>query len=530
MVRGSWKVWTGVLALGVLVGSALPSGAAQAPNPQLAVSGLLRAPGGPFLRDGLGRAVILHGVNAVYKLAPYELVDAPGKAWDFSAADAAGMASLGFDFVRLGVVWQGLEPGSKSANDPSVCSEGLPGNPRQYNAAVVKAYLAGLDHTVELLGSYGIYSLIDMHQDIYNHASFGGDGAPDWAVCTNGSPNGSAANPYVNPAVGVAFDHFWDNDVRGGLQTEYDRVWSAVAGHFASNPWVVGYDVFNEPFSTDALVPGANAAFDARLECFYTGTAQPGTVNGTGVPVVCPPFDPTEGAIADIRAADSHHLIFYEPDVSNDFGNPDYIGAMAFPGLVLNFHNYCLANGPACATEEASVFQREATARSGAASSAQPGGPAWFLSEFGGGGNNYANLAAVTADADANLIGWAYWQWKQYNDPYGGTDEGVVEPGGRLDPGKVAVLDRTYAQAVAGTPTTMSFDPTSAVFTLRYRPDPTIHAPTVIFVPTSLHYVHGYCAIASGGRITSASDANPLTVANGPGATTVQVMVRPGKC
>ncbi|HLG67783.1 MAG TPA: hypothetical protein VKV36_07935, partial [Acidimicrobiales bacterium] len=38
------------------------------------LSGYLRAPGGPYLRDRYGRVVFLHGVNAVYKLPPYELV------------------------------------------------------------------------------------------------------------------------------------------------------------------------------------------------------------------------------------------------------------------------------------------------------------------------------------------------------------------------------------------------------------------------------------------------------------------------
>ena len=33
---------------------------------------------------------------------------------------------------------------------------------------------------------------------------------------------------------------------------------------------------------------------------------------------------------------------------------------------------------------------------------------------------------------------------------------------------------------------------------MAYVPDHRIHAPTVIFVPTMIHYPHGYCARASG--------------------------------
>jgi endoglycosylceramidase len=522
------------LALLLAAGMALEclglGGTARATDPQPALSGQLQAPGGPFLTDRYGRVVILHGVNAVYKLAPYELIAAPGQPWDFSAADAQAMARLGFDVVRLGLTWQGLEPGTKAADDPSVCSEGRPKDAHQYHQSTVDAYLRALDHTVALLGAEGIYSLIDMHQDAYNHEAFTGDGAPDWAVCTNGAPNRSVYNPYLNPAVGVAFDHFWNNDVAGGLQHEYDRVWGAVAGHFAADPWVAGYDVFNEPFSSEVFTGAGNAEFDARLECFYTGTAHPGAQNATGLPLACPPTDPAEGAIASIHAADPHHLVFYEPDVVNDFGDANYVGAMPFPGLVLNFHVYCLANGPTCPGEEAGVFQREASARAGAGNRLQPGGPAWFLSEFGGGGDNYANLDAVTADADQALVGWTYWQWKQYNDPYGGTDEGVIEADGRVDPGKARALSQTYAQAIAGIPMAMSFNPATAGFTLTYRADPAIHAPTVVFVAVGTHYPHGYCATARGARITSPAGATHLVLDDLPGATTVEVRVKQGRC
>ena len=44
---------------------------------------------------------------------------------------------------------------------------------------------------------------------------------------------------------------------------------------FRGNPWVLGYDPFNEPFST-SLIRYGDAHFDAELECFYTGTAHIG--------------------------------------------------------------------------------------------------------------------------------------------------------------------------------------------------------------------------------------------------------------
>ena len=112
-----------------------------------------------------------------------------------------------------------------------------------------------------------------MHQDVYNEL-FDGEGAPNWAVCTGGASNTEApgrwSQNYGTAAAGAAYRHFWTNDVVGDLQGEYDRVWAAVATYFRGDPWVLGYDPFNEPFST-SLVTSGDEKFDGQLECFYTG-------------------------------------------------------------------------------------------------------------------------------------------------------------------------------------------------------------------------------------------------------------------
>ena len=60
-----------------------------------AVSGRISSPGGPYLYDSSGRVVFFHGVDAVYKYAPYELYPDKGKPWNLSVADASLMARLG---------------------------------------------------------------------------------------------------------------------------------------------------------------------------------------------------------------------------------------------------------------------------------------------------------------------------------------------------------------------------------------------------------------------------------------------------
>jgi hypothetical protein len=78
----------------LLLMAALPASARAAADP-------LVVKGGRFV-DGHGRAVVLHGVNVVYKLAPYTP--------DFTRADARRLHGWSMNAIRLGVSWRALEP------------------------------------------------------------------------------------------------------------------------------------------------------------------------------------------------------------------------------------------------------------------------------------------------------------------------------------------------------------------------------------------------------------------------------------
>ena len=68
------------------------------------------------------------------------------------------MASMGYNSIRLGVLWAGLEP-----------VEG------EYNMT----YLEQVVECVNIAEKYGIYPVLDMHQDVFNRR-FCGNGVPDW--------------------------------------------------------------------------------------------------------------------------------------------------------------------------------------------------------------------------------------------------------------------------------------------------------------------------------------------------------------
>jgi endoglycosylceramidase len=60
---------------------------------------------GTWMTNGDGQVVLMHGLNEVHKEAPFE-----PSASGFGNDDAAFLAANGFNVVRLGVIWAGVEP------------------------------------------------------------------------------------------------------------------------------------------------------------------------------------------------------------------------------------------------------------------------------------------------------------------------------------------------------------------------------------------------------------------------------------
>ena len=242
--------------------------------------------------------------------------------------------------------WDDLErvgARNRSGERPCHLHAGCSPGSGQFSQAVLDRIPRQDEGIVDLLGRFHIYTLLDMHQDVYNEL-FDGEGAPNWAVCTSGASNtdppGRWSQNYGTAAAGAAFRHFWTNDVVGDLQGEYDRVWAAVATYFKDDPWVLGYDPFNEPFST-SLVKSGDEKFDGQLECFYTGRSFVGAPTHGAPPISCPPGVPASGVIPAIQTADPGALVFYEPDIFSSRGSTNFVGPMPFANLVFNVHVYC---------------------------------------------------------------------------------------------------------------------------------------------------------------------------------------------
>ena len=533
-LRARWRGLALAATIALAVLACAPPWAAGAVG-GWAGAGIVQAPGGPDMTDALGRRLELHGVNLVAKCGGgAQASTAPGtpciglaqgpklayvlspEARDpgrrFTAADALTLARLGVNMVRLGIVWEGLEPGPVSVgpNDPRYCAAHRRGTPfpvlgraDPYDPATVRAYLARTDRIVALLSGAGIRVVIDMHQDVWGSAfsyaggltPWNGEGAPPWATCTGPLPltlPSSWGSGYLVPAIQRSIHHFWANDVRGDLQGQFARVWQAVASHYRDDPEVIGYDIFNEP--NDYLT----GHLDAELECDYGGPVHEPRSCAVSHPAALP-----DGLIGAIQAADPSHVVLFEPSGSTDFGSPELIGIaepLRFRNVALAFHVY---GDPS--TQLLQTHNELARTRT-----AQPGGPAWIMDEFGGTNVPGPTAGTVSLAGVANLS-WAYWSAFQLDDPTGANAfEGLLDQRTRRPyPAVAQALAVPYPAATAGTPGPEFFNRVTRTFRYSYAVDRQVQAPTEIELP-SYTYPHGYTVRVTGAAVVSRRSAPVL--------------------
>ncbi|WP_157386615.1 cellulase family glycosylhydrolase [Nocardia terrae] len=501
--------------LGGVAVVALTVAASPAPAEPVAEPGAWLHADGSAIRDASGRQVLLHGVNVVAKTAPYYVsTDGP---LAFGPGDADAIDAAGFNVVRLGLQWKGLEPGTLPPDSSQICGPGAVEDPGQYDPKVVSDYLDRIEDTVDMLAQRHIYTLLDMHQDVFSER-FGGDGAPDWALCTDGAPIVTTPSKIggVMPAAQNAVGHFWRNDVRGGLQQEFQRVWRAVATRFADDPWVLGYDPFNEPMSFRS----AGTSMDTLTQCFYAGRQDPGR-SAIGDELSCPATVPDDGVLQAIRSVDARHMLLPEPPV---VGGSD-LGPMPLSNTAVNVHDYCLLSvvsrnllggtgfSTGCRDSEQAAMDRTV---------AHANGQPLLMTEFGA-EDDQSDLATVADLADQYTTGWVYWDWATYG---AGGDQAGTQPlqdDLRLRPKAVALV-RAYPTHIAGTLTALQYNPDTRVMTATYRA--TSSDPTDIVAP-AFAYPDGFCATAGDAQVHTAGDRVSVVAEAGQNPA---VTIRPGRC
>ena len=238
-----------------------------------------------WLVDGLGRQVILRGVNLggdskvpfpnggtqhPSDFSDHRTLSFVGRPFALSEADEhlARIAHWGFNCLRLLTTWEAIEHAGA----------------KQYD----EEYLDYFEAVCKKAGQHGLYVIIDFHQDVWSRMS-GGDGAPGWTFeavgldfqqfaqanaahvmqqrfdydspeCRQDSyPQMSWASNYRMPANGIMWTLFWAGqaitpefeidglNVQEYLQSHYLGAMDAVARRVKSMPHVIGFDSLNEP-------------------------------------------------------------------------------------------------------------------------------------------------------------------------------------------------------------------------------------------------------------------------------------------
>jgi endoglycosylceramidase len=470
--------WVAVLALVATPAGSSPAGGTGEQENVLPQGPISHE--GRWLTDATGRVLLLHGINDVNKTAPYY----PAAA-GLNDAYGTWLAQNGFRVVRVGILGTGLMP--------------QPGQ-IDYN------YIANVAQTVNMLARHGIYSLIDFHQDGFGPA-IGDDGFPAWMTLTGNATNTHTTFPdyYVtNPALQQAFQSFWDDAIGPngvGLQEDYAAMWGAVAQRFAHDPYVIGYDLFNEPW------PGTNWA-----SCVLDPSGCPAEDNSELAPVYAK-------ATAAIRATGDKHLIFGEPFVVFNFGvSTTHIPTPGNdPSSGLSFHMYTTD-----VADEPDVLAN-------AVSWSQQTGGALLNTEWGA-TTTSSDIVRQAGELDTALMPWIFWSIGEVV-----SDQTQPPTSTNLVSSTVQSLVQPYPLAVAGTPANDSYSSSTRALNFTWstntpegKPVPPNTPPTVFEVPSTV-YPSGYAVNVAGGRVTSKPCAPLLQVVPLKGVSQVSVGISPAQ-
>jgi hypothetical protein len=467
----------------------------------------------------------------------YQQSTAPG-----SGDDLAQMRALGFNVIRLVLDWSQLEP-----------------KPGQYSAA----YLQRVKQVVGWAGQQGIYVILDMHQDQYSRfivpgkkatlpsgctSSGGGDGAPAWAVFTDGKPSCALfGQSDLNPAVSAAFYNFWHNQAvpapKGtapgtGLQDHYIGALVALATAFEHDSTVLGYEVMNEPQpgSVSALpVENLYQATAQDLFPFYQRVVEALTGVRDGLPT-CPTATPSSmtNACAYPKLADvTHQQIFVEPiayrnllDFSPQLSRPftTYANLVWAPHIYTHaftldqFIGYPITSSPYPPSYTFGYQTAEFEAQALHA--------AVFTTEFGDASSTDPHvLAGEMAAQDSTLIGGTVWAWKGLSasdgtcwcvrwqhstyqttangQPGKGNPKAAPSSRDTLIPSRQLYLSRVSARATAGQLLASRYDPATHSFAMAATDTTSVRrgnqgAETMVSIPSS---VHGTVAVSGAARL-----------------------------
>ena len=261
--------------------------------------------------------------------------------------------------------------------------------------------------------------------------------------------------------------------------------WEVMAQAFVKNQYVLGYDIFNEPWPAN-FYENSQLLTDTK---YFDKTVL---------------FPMWQRAHEHVRKFDDNKIIFWEPaqfpDILPFFGGEVMnVGFEATPGgddyinrESLNDHSYCCqAAGSMCDTGEPPLDQAD-TCRAFhkqrldvRSQDAERLKVPLILSEFGACTGSEACAKEVNSVVDAcedHLTSWMYWQYKGFGDftTTGSLTEGMYDGEGKLFDRKLNAILRSYSPAYQGTPTMMK-NTEDGSFTTSFKYNKSVEAQTILF-------------------------------------------------
>ncbi len=223
---------------------------------------------GTWIVDGQSNQILLRGVN----FKGYEAAGPTSWATAHSQTDYRNFKSWGFNVVRILISWSKIEPKFG-----------------YYDSS----YLTYVDRDVAWAKESGIYIVLDMHTWRW----------PSWMTTTYG---GDANYPSL-----VDSESFWQNAT---LRAHFIRAWQFVAQHYANEPTIAGYDLFNEPWQ------------------YFNYTKH--TVSDAWIAMKTLYEQSTDG----IRRIENNHTVFVEID--DGFFDLAVSDPFQRPNIVWEYHDY----------------------------------------------------------------------------------------------------------------------------------------------------------------------------------------------
>jgi endoglycosylceramidase len=425
------------------------------------------------LRDGLGRIVLLRGVNGGgrSKFAPNMPFDYTSATFTTALGSYMDRArTWGIDVMRVPFVWAAVEP-TEGMDDAD--------------------FLMRYDALLDAAWAHGIWTVVDFHQDVYAE-NFCGDGFPAWTI--PGTPPAPAHDCpnwsfeyFQDPDVVAAFDRFWASG--STVQASFASLWGRMAARYKDKPGVLGFEVINEPSSGSAQA----APFAATtLTTFYTRM------------------------VAALRAAAPSSLVFVDPLGVDGLSLETGLERPSGDGIVFAPHFYPALDQP---TEVLGLLE----------ASWVPVGKSWdvpvWVGEFGQSRNTEGVLPYLQAhfDAfDALGLGGTLWEYSVAAEEWNDETNSIVAADGSEYPVAAAVI-RPFARAIAADSFTTAYDVDTRTFTLSYPP--AASGVTEVSLPARV-YPDGFDLQLTGGCVDS-SHPGELLVRADPGATRVALQVTP---